>query len=501
MLIKRNKAIMVATFLYGLMAFAFLSIGSAFAQGKQEGPEYYRCYLEGIELAARCLDLKVPQDWDNPEGPQINLHMAIVPAKGGFSEPDPFLIFSGGPGQAATDAAGLIRGAFDEINERREIILIDIRGTGSSNPLECKGPLSQLGYVPENVVIKGVNQCLETYTADVRYFTSFDVLKDIEHVRKTLGIEKFNIWGGSFGTRLGLLYMKLYPESIRSVILDGVTPPTATVFVLTPTTAENAWQKLVLACEGDPACRQAFPNLDSRFRELLEKLRLNPVVRTLQNPLTGEMVEGLYNDVWLAQAVFGGLYFPSRAGILPLAIAQAEIGDFKVLNALALDSAVSSTNTIAMGSMLSIFCSEDIPIITPGEAEKAGEGSFQKDFFYRSFQPNCTNWPTRNVTEGYDDPVTSDIPTLILSGELDPVTPPLTANEAAKHLGNVLHLTAANSGHGVSGFGCAPDLMADFVKAASVEGLDGSCLNDPNRPPFVITPLGPRPLSTTAKEN
>lgn len=276
--------------------------------------------MEWIELAANCLNLDVPLDWDNPQGTTIKLHMAMVPAKGGFSEADPLFILAGGPGQAATRYSPLLIKGFGKINQRRDVILIDQRGTGGSTPLECEFAEGMIGYVSDDQIVDQVAGCLSSLEVDVRYFTSLDILKDIEHVRKTLGLEKINIWGSSYGTRLGLLYMKLYPTSICSAILDGVTPPNQSLFHLAPTTAQAAWQSLVNACEGDTSCSTSYPKLDQRFRELLERLRQQPMSGTFRSPISGELSKGLFNDRWLADVVRAALYLPAHASLLPFAI-------------------------------------------------------------------------------------------------------------------------------------------------------------------------------------
>lgn len=482
-----------------ILTFALAVITLQMARAQQppaKAPDvvYTKCHLTGLMKAAKCLDLDVPMNWDDPEGQQINLHVAIVPARGGFAEDDPLIVLAGGPGQAATDFGALSNTRLAKINQRRDIIFMDQRGTGQSHSLACTFADELYGDLEANLVTKMMQECLAEHDdVDVRYFTSFDAVKDIDFLRKTLGIEQLNIWGGSYGTRLGLLYMKLHPDHVRSAILDGVTAPNSRLFNLFGQGTQASFDKLVAACAADGPCQEAFPNLKARFYALLDKYRNSPQKMPFKLPMTGEMVDGLVNDKFLSAIVANALYFPTRSSLLPYAITQAEVGNFAPLFALSLEGTMTTGRGIAQGLMASVFCAEDLPRHSFEETARENAGSFQENKFYQYWAAACEGWPTRPVTEGYEDPITVDIPTLILSGALDPVTPPMSADFAVKHLPNVLHLIANNSGHGVSGFGCAPLIMGDFIKTASHEGLDGTCLNTPNRPAFILGPAGPKP--------
>ncbi len=455
--------------------------------------EFRRCYIDNVDTAARCFDLEVPLVWDKPDGRTISLYGAIIPAKTMDAADDPLVILAGGPGQAATTYGALVERAFHKIRERRDIILIDQRGTGGSNALSCEFPEEFNGEASDAMLQKFGKKCVGEQDVNVRYFSSMDVLKDLEHVRSRLGVQQVNLWGGSYGTRLGLLYMKLYPESIRSVILDGVTSPEESVFRQAAKSAEAAWQKLVAACESDNDCAQTHPNLNVRFKALLQQLEAEPVETVLSNAANGKPETIEVGHKWLAEAVRSALYVPSQASIIPFALQRVEQGDYSVFGALAANSAAWASSTMTIGSTLSVLCREDVPTLTRAEAERLGEDSFHGANYYNNWAALCSNWPVLGVPEGYGDPITSDIPTIILSGALDPVTPPAMALVAEKGLRNAQHMIADNAGHNVSAFGCAPDIMADFIKAASPEGLDPACLSDPVRPAFVLTPAGSKP--------
>ncbi|MEX0300141.1 MAG: alpha/beta fold hydrolase [Kordiimonas sp.] len=458
-----------------------------------EGIEYNRCYIDNIDTAAQCFDLEVPLAWDNPDGTTISLSGAIIPAKTMDAAEDPLVILAGGPGQAATTYGALVERAFYKIRERRDIILVAQRGTGGSHALSCEFPDEFNGEVSDETLQDFSRLCAAEQDVDVRYFSSMDVLQDLEHVRRRLGVQQVNLWGGSYGTRLGLLYMKLYPESIRSAILDGVTSPEESLFVQAAVSAEAAWQKLVNACENDVDCKEVHPDLDSRLKTLLRQLEEQPVETVLRNPATGKPETVVVGHKWLAEAVRSALYVPSQTSIIPFALQRVEQGDYSVFGALAANSAAWASSTMTIGSTLSVLCREDVPVINQAEAERLGANSFHGAIYYNNWAALCANWPVFDVPEGYGDPIISDIPTLILSGALDPVTPPAMARVAEDGLSNVQHMIAENAGNNVSAFGCAPDIMADFIKAASPEGIDAACLNEPVRPAFVLTPAGSKP--------
>lgn len=487
MLIKRNKAIMVAAVLYGLMTLVFLSIGNALAEGDKASFE--SCFIDGISRVVKCMELEVPENWDQPDGKKITLHMAIVPAQGANQSPDPLIVLAGGPGQAASDYGALIPSAFNKINQNRDIILIDQRGTGSSNPLECDFGFGTAGRIPDQEIITALNFCLETFDSDIRFFTSFDIIKDLEFIRKTLGIEKYNIWGGSYGTRLGLLYMKLHPDSIRSAILDGVTAPNSRLFVLAPRAAEDAWLELVSVCLAELECAEAFPSLDQDFRDLLFDLTENPVTIQVKDLWSGATVDVLIDATWLAESVRTALYTPSRAALLPFALSRAKTGDFQSLIALSQDANFWAGDTMAIGSTLAILCSEELPRNPEEEVMAEAKGRFHKDYYFRFWELACQSVPVRDVLEGYEMPVSVEVPTLILSGEIDPVTPPFQGEIAMQGLPNAWHFTARNSGHNVTPTGCAPKLLAIFINQASADNIDSTCLDDSVRPPFLLTPL------------
>lgn len=463
--------------------------------------DMYTCYKTGMRERMACADFEVPENWDDPTGKKINLHMAILPAKGGFAEADPFIVFAGGPGQAASEYGRLIQLAFDKVNERRDIILIDQRGTGLSNGLSCYIGIGEFAGLSDQRLVDDVDQCLASYDVDVRHFTSFDAIKDFEYVRRRIGVEQWNIWGGSYGTRMGLLYMKTHPEAIRTAVLDGVAAPNAKLFETAPGDAQHSLDVMITDCLADGACKAAFPSIETQLGTLMQRLDETPKHMKWTDPMTGKTEAVTVDAEMVANLVRTALYAPSRWAMVPYVVHQAEAFDnYKPLMALGLDGSIWSGDSMFLGNTLSVLCSEEVPRNSADRAAAMGQGSFHRDYYYQFWATACTNWPIKPVLDGYEEPYKGDIPTLILSGGLDPVTPEPRGNDAGQYISNVWHLTARAAGHNVSHFACAPRLIGEFVKNKNLEKQQYDCMDKPIRPAFLLSMNGARFDATTEGE-
>jgi pimeloyl-ACP methyl ester carboxylesterase len=312
-------------------------------------------------------------------------------------------------------------------------------------------------------------------------YTTEQAILDFEAVRVALGSPLLNLVGGSYGTRAALSWMRMFPDSLRSVVLDSVAPPQITLFLYFGQDAEASWKQLAADCEKQPACHQTFPDPTEELQQLLASL---PKASSTPDPTTGELLEGEWTRLKVLSAVRAALYSPELSALLPLAIRQANQGDFAPLSAMLLG--FSSSVKIADGLLLSVVCTEDLPRIT----EAPSSLLFGNDAL--SFmQQTCTLWPKGLPARDHAAPVVSSIPTLLLSGLGDPVTPPRQAQEAAATLSHSKVLVAPGAAHIVMGRGCSASLLKNFINAASVEGLKESCVEDIERPPFFVDRLGP----------
>lgn len=448
-------------------------------------------------MAAKCGTLRVPEDRKRPQGRQISLRIAVIPALARTPAPDPLFLLAGGPGQGATEAFGPILGVFDRVRKSRDLVLVDQRGTGSSNPLRCElhpeGARLAEKLADEGLPEERFRRCLAGYDADPRFYTTAIAMQDLDEVRKALGYDQIDLWGGSYGTRAALVYLRDHGAHVRAVVLDGVAPYALKLPATMAKDGQRALDLLLDGCAKDVACGAAFPNLRPRFERLISSLEAEPARTRLADPVTGAISEVSIGRDAFASGIRGILYSPELAALVPLIVDRAARGDFAPFAAATTGFEEGFARTLSLGMFLSVVCTEDVPFIDLEEAARSARGTFVGPALTEQVARICKFWPRGELPPGARDPVRSDRPVLLLSGELDPVTPPAWAEEAKRTLPNSLHLVVPGVGHGATPQGCVPQLVAKFVEGASLQGLDGSCLQPLSRPPFFVSFAGPTP--------
>jgi pimeloyl-ACP methyl ester carboxylesterase len=448
------------------------------------------CRLPGVDTAAKCGTYKVWEDRAARSGRQISIDIAIVSARARARDPDPILIFAGGPGQGAVSLASQVMPLFMRLNDTRDVVFIDQRGTGNSNPLDCDDeehqPLQQLfeDALPEKLVA----QCLGKLDADPRLYVTSIAVEDIDEVRAALGYDKVNLWGGSYGTRMALEYLRRHGDRVRTLVLDGVAPATMKLPLSFVTDGDAALKRLLDACDSEKHCRQVYPGLAGTIAAVRGELARRPVRAAIQDPRTGERETISVNENVFLSGLFRPLYVAELASLLPLGIAAAAQGDFNPLLAQNLEFADDVSENLSIGMHLSVICAEDVPRITPADMATLS-GSFFGRALVDDFIRACKVWPRGAVPADFYEPVRSNAPALIFSGGIDPATPPRHGAEVAAMLPNSRHFVAPQVGHGVSLRGCAPRLIESFIRAGDAAKLDGRCLERIPRPLFVL-PLG-----------
>jgi pimeloyl-ACP methyl ester carboxylesterase len=448
------------------------------------------CRLAGLESEARCGTLQVWENRAARKGRRIGISVAVVPARIRAHEPDPVFVFAGGPGQGAVALAAEVMPLFSRLNDSRDIVFIDQRGTGDSHPLDCEEdgdqPLQSLfeDALPEDLV----RACLATLDADPRQYITSIAVDDIDDVRAALGYDKVNLWGGSYGTRVELEYLRRHGFHVRSMVLDGVAPANMKLPLSFVADGEAALKKLVEGCEKQALCRLTYPHLEATIESMRARLVNRPIRAANQDPRTGERDTIEVNENVFLSGLFRPLYVAELASLLPYGVASAANGDFNPLLAQNLEFADDVSENLSLGMHLAVVCSEDIPLITEADLEKADRSFFGRalvdDFIHA-----CRLWPRGQVPGDYYPPVRSTVPALVLSGGIDPATPPRHAEAVVATLPNARHFVAPNLGHGVSLHGCAPRMIETFIREASAKGLDGKCLQRIPRPLYVL-PLG-----------
>ena len=444
----------------------------------------------GRQVDARCGTLTVPEDRANPEARQIQLHVAVIPAVKRNPQPDALFLLAGGPGQSAIESFPAMIPLMFPIHEDRDIVLIDQRGTGKSNPLRCLDPEDEtLNDLTDEEVLEKLKACPAQLDADPRFYTTEIAMTDLDEVRSALGYETINIYGASYGTRAALTYLRMFPEHVRTVTLDAVVEPDFVMFLDAAEDGQAALNQFLARCESDQACSTTFPDLRSEFEGLLSRLEGSAVDITIPHPLTNEPFELTVTRELITNMVFNTLYVPDLVATLPLSIHTAYADE----NYVPLISAAFLVNAgLYDGMFYAVACTEDAPLISPDEAEQRSQESI---FGNRTvdFAEVCAEWTKGEVSPEFRKPVSSDVPVLILSGEADPITPPRHAEEVAESLSNEIHLVFSGMGHGNLASRCTMNLFADFIESASVTDLDTSCVESIQPPPFFVDFSGPRP--------
>ena len=444
-------------------------------------------------MDALCGTVEVFEDRQAQAGRKIALKVVVLPALSNDPQPDPLFILAGGPGMGAAENAAMFKRAFERIQINRDIVLVDQRGTGESNPLDCELPEGSLEDITriEAYPVDEFRACLEGYDADASLYTTPIAMDDLDEVRSFLRYERINIYGGSYGTRAGLVYLRRHPESVRTVILDGVAPPDMKMPLSAPLDGQRALDLLLDDCEADAACKRRFPDLRAKVKGLLARLEKQPARVRVQHPRTGEWAEVEFGRTLVANVLFSAFYSPLTTSLVPLLVERAEQNDFQAVLAMGF-AGEGLSDILSPGMFLSVICNEDVPLVTDEDRARMASESFLGDMFEYRLKP-CAFWPHSEISDDYYEPVKSGLPVLILSGKLDPITPPRWGEHVAEHLTNARHLVVPGVGHGAMGQGCITRLVTQFLDEGTAANLDIGCIEQLRRPPFFVSTTGPRP--------
>ncbi len=453
------------------------------------------CRIAGLRHSVQCGSVQRPLDPDRPGGPTIDIHYVVVPALARRKLPDPVFLLAGGPGQSAIALAGNAMGLFQRLGNRRDLVFVDQRGTGRSAPLICdeqrSRPLAEQADPTQQLLRLTAcrNQLQRLAYGDLRFFTTTFAMQDLDAVRQNLGVGQINLVGASYGTRAALEYQRQFGPRVRRMVLDGVAPPDMVLPSSASPDAQAALDGLFAFCASQPVCAASHPRLREDWAALLASL---PRSARLAHPLTGVLEDvHLSRDVVLA-AVRAPLYNPALSAALPVAITEAAQGRFTALLGLSLPLSARKAQRIAEGTHFSVLCAEDYPrmdlVDTPAGADFGTS-------FARQLQSVCADWPWGKVPAAFYNIPVSRVPVLLLSGGLDPATPPRHAARVASALGpQARHLVVAQAGHGVLGIGCMRDVLYRFL-AAEEDGealaVDMQCIDAVPRPAAFQATTGP----------
>lgn len=457
------------------------------------------CQFDDTYLDVTCFDLITREDHANPNSMEIRLHVAIFHSTSSNPKPDPIVYLEGGPGGDALWRVDLMYPFLVEpFLDERDFIMFDQRGTGFSWPqLNCEEYDNiQYDILDENLppeenirlsieAMDGCRQRLEARGFNLGAYNSAQNAADLNDLRRVLGYDEWNLYGISYGTRLALTTMRDHPEGIRSVVIDSVLPPQVSMFDELSQNADRAFNTLFLNCALDAECNAAYPRLGTVFYEVVEQLNAEPQQMYIIHPTSELEVEVVVNGDRLVGLAFHALYSESFIPYLPQIIYDAYEGNYAML-AATMESYLRDQQGFSMGMNFSVQCMEEVPFTTLESIEQS-HSLFPTSATYFQISPNtgeiifgvCDAWRGEMQPLAIEnEPVISTIPTLVLSGEYDPITPPRWAAIAATTLPYGYHYDIPSVGHGASlSHECPLTMMKAFLNDPSI-APNGDCISE-----------------------
>lgn len=496
---------LAAVFLF-LLLLGSLPQRAAYAGSDTPGYQSTACPFR-MSSGAECGTLTVPENRAHPANPPRFIHLAVVILKSGEAvpHPDPVIYLSGGPGDSALgEIWGLASSTF---RRDRNLIVLEQRGTHFSDPyLGCpelsaaitrnyQRALTNEEEIPSEV--EAAVHCRDRLTAkniDLSAYNSLESAADLKDLRQALGIEQWNLYGFSYGTRLALEAMRTDPQGIRAVLLDSVYPPDYPGYQVHARDAYHALQAVFAACAAQTKCAQSYPDLEDHFVQVVARYNARPL--SLSASLGGSQTTTvqLRGDDLMAFLAFG-LYRQAYIPLVPFLVEQLYLGNSRVLLPVLAPLVSNVARSFGEGVYYSVECNEAAPFADPKAIEQArqADARFAGYPAFRSDLAICRQWGAGQADPAVYAPVRSDIPTLLLSGQFDPITPPDTARQAAATLSKSTVVVIPAVGHNTLQVPCAGRVARTFLDDPTAPP-DTSCLGAV-RPPDFITSADLRPTS------
>lgn len=443
-------------------------------------------------VAGRCGTFIVPENRAIRGGRTLALKTIVIPARS--PKPKlPIVFLAGGPGQGATDQARFFGQLWHR--EDHDLVFMDVRGSGGDGALDCdlegKDSDPQSYMRPFLSPGAGYAACRDQLQrkADLTQYTTTTSMQDLDELRQALGYGQIDIEGGSYGTRAAIEYIRLFPQSVHAAALYSLVPVESRSPLDHAPFAQRAFDLMVEQCRAQPACNAAYPDLATNVPTLMARLKARPAHVTVPDPVTKAPVTLTMDDDAFAGALRVMLYGVERQRRIPLLLKQAMEGDFVPFATAGMDSNRGLSNSLRVGLLLSVACSEDAWRIKPGEAERESRGTFLGMQRARGQLAACSVWPRGTLPPGFYDPPASQVPVLLVSGALDPITPPSMAELVKPRFPNSVHAIAPFGTH-VPIDPCLDKMEEKLFATGSVAGLDSSCLAKAESPPFALPGSG-----------
>ncbi len=450
------------------------------------------CYNQELGETVICGTFEVLENRDAGRGRKFKLNFIILPARTSTPAPDPVFVFTGGPGCSAVQEAASWAQDLDRLRQEREIVLVDQRGTGSSNPLPCNrigDQQSAQTYLQDMFPQDYVRQCREALerSNDLHYYHSTIAAADIYELRQALGYGSINLIGGSYGGYQAIVYMKNFPGTVRSACLSRPAVPAELYPATLAEDTQEVLERMFSDCAADPNCAADYPNLENEFYEILFRLQHGPVTVNIINPINNraETVTFTYNNfIHGFRALLYGAGGQRRA---PVFIYWAYRGIYSPIVEWTVRVLYDDQVTIMDGMFLCVTCTESIPYIDYPAARARAAGTFMGTYRLDQQQQACALWVQGDLPAGFLDPPTVTTPTLILTGDIDPTIRPDVGERLSGNLPNSLHYNIPNAGHnmGAAWDNCLENAVAQFISQGSAANLDFSCADNNRRPPWI----------------
>jgi pimeloyl-ACP methyl ester carboxylesterase len=393
---------------------------------------------------------------------------------------------------------------YSDIRKNRDIIFVDQRGTGNSNPFLCdmdQLPIDQLSEAQQqSALTKAVDRCIEKYATHLPFYTTPFAVADLDAIRIALGYETINLWGGSYGSRVVLNYLHQYSQHARSAIIDGVAPTDIALPWFMEADALSALTKIDTQCHADTTCFERYGNLLEKAQRVSDRLAQQSVVVTISHPRTQEKLPVTLNAAAFATLLHMALYNRELSTLLPKIISDAEQQDYQLLSSLYyLVSTKTELHGINYALHYLVACSEDYPLYKDKEARDSNH--FFSAKMVQRYSQICEKFSLGLLPKDYWNKIQSSVPLLMLSGAADPATPPHWAEFIQKDFANTTHLIAPGGHHIVSQEGCMPQLISNFISAGNSQALNTECIEHIQPTALYIAPQSPIATAPSAVDN
>ncbi len=496
---QRPWRVIALALIIAIAGIVLSSVSPVLAQQGQGDGSFQPAACSFIDLPANLLSslnlqcgwLTVPEKHANPNGPTIQLGVAIIKSGAPASGNLPLVMLQGGPGGSTIETYLQLIPLDPRLkNLNRDIILFDQRGTKYSKPsLFCQEyydeTIRQLNLditktASNQQAQQALQACHNRFVSegiDLSAFNSLENAADVNSLVKALGYQQVNLYGVSYGTLLALHVMRQFPDILRTVTIDSVVPPQTNFIIQAPQSENRSLDAVFTSCASHPACSQTYPNLKQVFYNLVDQLNQNKIHITLTDFKTGKTYPALVDGDTFINVVVQMLYQTDLVPMIPRFIYDVRAGNYATLERIL--SLVVFDKSVNYGMYFSVLCAEDADF-TPQQYNLSGlpkELVQAEQDSATEFLKTCGFWNVNQLSPAVDAPVTSSIPTLVLSGAFDPVTPPAYAQEAASTLSNSYFFEFPIGGHGeVTSGTCQDSIFIQFLNNPQ-QKPDATCIN------------------------